>query len=209
MYLDKVVQAILQSKKLTSEDLYKLNEAVFNMPDEDRVHPRTAKALLDAIRKSRDFYNSKAKKDANYFYDFIGMLGTMQNQSFFSEKQYQEIIAMLNEASGTGGSSQASKTSTKEAEKLKQENEKLKAEVAKLKELRQAVQAINGFVMPAYLAKGAGKGAKKGEGKGKKKEKKEKKPKGKGKGKAEGEKAEGEKAEGEVEAKTEAPSEEK
>mmetsp|Transcript_52814 Transcript_52814/g.118744 ORF Transcript_52814/g.118744 Transcript_52814/m.118744 type:complete len:203 (-) Transcript_52814:58-666(-) len=193
MYLDKVVQSILQSKRLSSEDLYKLNEAVFNMPDEDRVHPRTAKALVDAIRKSRDVYESKAKKDANYYYDFVGMLGTMQNQSFFTEKQNQEILAMLNEATGSGSASTApsSKAASKEADRLKSENDRLKAELAKLRKLQEAVEAFNAFELPAYLQKGE-KGAKKGAGKGKKKGKGE----GKGEGKSEEKSEENGKSEG-------------
>mmetsp|Transcript_38965 Transcript_38965/g.70937 ORF Transcript_38965/g.70937 Transcript_38965/m.70937 type:complete len:208 (-) Transcript_38965:81-704(-) len=205
MYLDKVVQSMLQSKKLSSEDLYMLNEAVFNMPDEERVHPRAAKSLLEAIRKAQAQLSGKGgKKDVNFYYDFVGMLSTMQNQQFFTDKQSSEILGMLHEATGTGSGTQANKAANKEVDRLKSENEKLKAEIAKLQSVKEAAQALNAFVMPAYLAKGAGKSSsKKGDGKGKKKEKKERKPKGKGKDKAEGDKAEADKVEAEPKAEAE------
>jgi len=139
-----------------AEDLFLLNEAMFNLPEEDVVDNKTTAKLFQAVSKiARDYNAGKYDtSDPNFFYDYVALLGTMQNQHFFSTKQNTAMLGWLAEA--TGGSSsppppppKVSAASAKEMASLQTENKRLQAEYAKLKAVAEAVSTIKSFKAPS------------------------------------------------------------
>jgi len=200
MYLKTVLQGLGNKAKLDAEDLYKLNEATFNMPEEENIDEKMTAKLFQAVEKSVQAYNTGKfdKADTNFFYDYVALLGTMQNQHFFSQKQNQTMIAWLKAALGKGADSKgegnvedkgASKADLKSISKLEEDNKKLAEELVKLRQLSNAVLTLKTIKLPEVDGKGKGKGkeGKGKEGKGEKGEsgkgKEGKDGKGKGKGK--------------------------
>ena len=179
MYLSTVLQQINSSKTYLAEDLYKLNEAMFNLPEEDVIDNKITLKLFQAVSKIVKAYNSEKydTDDPNFFYDYVALLGTMQNQHFFSTKQNTAMLGWLAEA--TGGSSsppppppKVSAATAKEMASLEAENKKLQAEIEKLKVVADAVNIIKTFKAPSPPE------APKAKAKAKvKKEQKERKPK--------------------------------
>merc|ERR1719316_1714237 len=103
-YLNTVLGDINNAGKgLNAEHVYKLNEAVFNLPEEDTVDSRLASKLFTAVGKIRTAYNTGKMddRDSNFFYDYVALLGTMQNQHFFSPKQTDSMIEWITEVSGS------------------------------------------------------------------------------------------------------------
>jgi len=215
MYLAQVLSDIRREsappKSLHAEHLFKLNEAVFNLPEEDVVDAKTALRLFQTVQSIRTAYTSGKydNADANFFYDYLALLGTMQNQHFFSQKQTEKMLGWIKDIIDEEGIAGAeAPASTSGAKALASENEKLRARLAKYEELQGAVEAIRSFDLEAKAkakgkakpepapAKGKGKGAPepaepetapKGKGKGKKgkapPEEEEEEPPAKGKGK--------------------------
>jgi len=156
----------LSSKKtLDAEDLYKLNEATFNMPEEDTIDDKMTAKLFAAVEKAVSAYGSGKfdKNDSNFFYDYVALLGTMQNQHFFSQKQNQAMLGWLKEALGQSDGKEDVKLSQAEVKamsKLEDDNRKLAEELAKLKELSGAVWTLKTIKLPeASEGKGKGKAA--------------------------------------------------
>jgi len=196
MYLNSVLQSISQQNKVfAAEDLYKLNEAIFNLPEEDSIDTKTSAKLFKAMEKIYKSYNSGRydQSDPNFFYDYVALLSTMQNQHFFNAKQSNSLLEWLSEAvepeDGTveplpkesKAASKAASATNKEIARLEDENAKLAAEIAKMKELSSAVQTIQSFKLPPSMlekpkpkakakAKAKAKGKAKGKGKGKEEE---------------------------------------
>jgi len=154
MYLNSVLDAITRKgSKFTAEDLYKLNEAIFNLPEVDVVTPKTTSRLFQTLQNIVNTYNNgRVKKaDPSFFYDYVALLATMQNQHFFNEKQNKTILGWLFDAlreevgpaqpppakGGKGGAPSAALT--KEVARLEAENEALKKELEKLREVSDAI----------------------------------------------------------------------
>merc|ERR1711972_526845 len=118
-------------KKLHAEHLFKLNEAVFNLPEEDTVDQKLALKLFQSVEKIRQAYNSGKydNADSNFFYDYLALLGTMQNQHFFSQKQTEKMLYWIKEVvedttMGGAGASQSPEVESKKSkakEKAEQE----------------------------------------------------------------------------------------
>merc|ERR1712032_1616594 len=67
---------------------------VFNLLEEDTVDQKMALELFQVVEKIRQAYNAGKHDDAdsNFFYDYLALLGTMQNQHFFSQKQTEKML---------------------------------------------------------------------------------------------------------------------
>jgi len=191
MYLNSVLQSISQQNKVfAAEDLYKLNEAIFNLPEEDSIDSKTSAKLFKAIEKIHKSYKNGSydQSDPNFYYDYVALLSTMQNQHFFNGKMSNSLLEWLSEAvapeEATVEPPQASKAvsaTNKEITQLEKENAKLAAEIARMKEISSAVQTIQSFKLPPSMlekpkpkakakAKAKAKGKVKGKGKGKEEE---------------------------------------
>merc|ERR1712048_230250 len=86
-------------KTIHAEHLFKLNEAVFNLPEEDTVDKNMAAKLFATVEKIRNSHNSGKfdNSDSNFFYDYLALLGTMQNQHFFNQKQTESMLRWIKE----------------------------------------------------------------------------------------------------------------
>mmetsp|Transcript_43196 Transcript_43196/g.92177 ORF Transcript_43196/g.92177 Transcript_43196/m.92177 type:complete len:211 (+) Transcript_43196:77-709(+) len=185
MYLTTVLQAIASEKKtLTAEDLYKLNEAIFNLPEEDHIDNKTSAKLFAAVQRITKAYRGGRHDagDPNFFYDYVALLATMQNQHFFNKKQNQTLLEWLVDAVGGEGDgpeeppakpvkASPSNNDTKEVARLENENAVLLAQVEKLRALSDAVQVIQKLKLPSEKGE---KQAKSAESKAKAKAKKAK-----------------------------------
>mmetsp|Transcript_5192 Transcript_5192/g.14673 ORF Transcript_5192/g.14673 Transcript_5192/m.14673 type:complete len:216 (-) Transcript_5192:119-766(-) len=211
MYLNTVLQSITSNNKtFLAEDLYKLNEAIFNLPEEDTINGATVTKLFQAVQKVVKAYNDGKydKKDPNFFYDYVALLSTMQNQHFFNQTQNTKMLKWLLEAVSGGydeqpepakGAKEGSNSVTKDIAKLESENEDLEEQIKKLKAISDAVMTIQTFKVAAPAEEKP------------KTKSKPKKTKGKGKGKdapEDGEAKEGGEAEA-APAKAEAEEEKK
>mmetsp|Transcript_50322 Transcript_50322/g.109273 ORF Transcript_50322/g.109273 Transcript_50322/m.109273 type:complete len:286 (+) Transcript_50322:94-951(+) len=216
MYLANVLTDIREEsappRSLSAEHLFKLNEAVFNLPEEDKIDKKLATQLFQTVKKIRTAYNEGKynNADSNFFYDYLALLGTMQNQHFFSTQQTDSMLSWIMEVVGESGMGTASAQPGAPKKDLQAENTQLKKQVAKLEaslasgkgaEVPAASKSKGKASEPAPASKGKGKGKapvyeepplreKKGKGKGKDKSKDlddaEEKGKGKSKGKGKG-----------------------
>jgi len=186
MYLNTVLQTFAsEKKKFAAEDLYKLNEAIFNLPEEDTIDKKMSAKLFSAVQNVMKAYGTGRydKGDASFFYDYVALLATMQNQHFFSQKQNKMMLDWLLDAvRGSEAPAEPAKPTkaatgavAKDVMRLEAENEELEKQIAKLRDLSGAVQVIQTFKLPAEepmpkanaKAKGKSKGKGKGKGKGK------------------------------------------
>mmetsp|Transcript_29675 Transcript_29675/g.75206 ORF Transcript_29675/g.75206 Transcript_29675/m.75206 type:complete len:221 (+) Transcript_29675:103-765(+) len=167
MYLTTVLDAIgRKGGKFTAEDLYKLNEAIFNLPEVDVVNQKTTLRVFDALQTVMKAYSSgsNTKRDQSFFYDYVALLATMQNQHFFNDRQNRTILTWLFEAlqdefgpaqpakGGKGAAAPAKDVSPQlkaEVARLESENEALKKEVEKLRVLGEAVVFFQKYKAPA------------------------------------------------------------
>mmetsp|Transcript_44598 Transcript_44598/g.80198 ORF Transcript_44598/g.80198 Transcript_44598/m.80198 type:complete len:268 (+) Transcript_44598:49-852(+) len=164
MYLKTVLQGLGSKKTLDAEDLYKLNEATFNMPEEDTMDEKMTAKLYSAVEKAVAAYSSGKfdKGDSNFLYDYVALLGTMQNQHFFSQKQNQAMLGWLKDALGQSANGKEeekklSQADVKAMNKLTEDNRKLAEELTKLKELSAAVLTLKTIKLPEADSKGKGK----------------------------------------------------
>lgn len=156
MYLTSVLQSFGPEKKtFASEDLYKLNEAIFNLPEEDEISADTSEQLFKALQQLRKAFNSgKTESEGNFYYDYVALLSTMQNQHFFTQKRTKTILEWLQEAVRlqANDSKDAGNHSTKDVSRLEAENAKLLAELEQLRGLSDAIQVIQAFKLPKSLS---------------------------------------------------------
>lgn len=175
MYLQTVLSDISYAKTLHAEDLYKLSEAVFNIPEEDVVDSKMAAKVFQALKKINQAYTSgqvNTKSDGNFFYDYVALLGTMQNQHFLSNSQNKQVLDWMQQALG-GPTQQPQKQQPQQAKsdpklekkvkELEAENNRLRAEVEKFKGMQEAVLVIQKFKVPKSASEIATKEAGKGE----------------------------------------------
>jgi len=132
-------------KQLHAEHLYKLNEAVFNLPEEDSVDQQLAAKLFQTIKKIRQAFNSGqySNQDKNFFYDYLALLGTVQNQHYFSQTQTWKMLEYIREVVNEecGGTSYAHMQH--QVKELESENVRLRLKIQKYEELEAAMHAIN------------------------------------------------------------------
>lgn len=177
MYLNCVLADIHKEsqppKALNAEHLYKLNEAIFNLPEEDLIDTKMANRLFQVVQKVRTAYFDRkiCDSDHNFFYDYVALLGTMHNQHYFTNKQTEKMLSWLTEALACDGIGPSNNGGGKNADRFKslqEENKILKEEYAKLLEVQEAVKVIQNyesFVPPEAKAKaGAKKKSKKSAG---------------------------------------------
>merc|ERR1719454_2755338 len=94
--------------------------------------------IFQGIQKIRTAYNTTniGDVDENFFYDYLALLSTMQNQHFFSAKQTDTMLEYMQEGLDGGSAAQPAKPSKgdeKKLQKLQEENERLRAEYESLK----------------------------------------------------------------------------
>eukprot|EP00930_Biecheleria_cincta_P100476 TRINITY_DN9210_c1_g2_i1.p1 TRINITY_DN9210_c1_g2~~TRINITY_DN9210_c1_g2_i1.p1 ORF type:complete len:203 (-),score=72.21 TRINITY_DN9210_c1_g2_i1:62-670(-) len=165
MYLKKVIQEIGTDKGVyEAEDLYKLNEAIFNLPEEDTIDEKTTESLFKTVQRIKNaFQAGKCDTDANFYYDYVGLLATMQNQHFFNQKQTKAIQDWLHDAvkvsPGEKKDSKNAPSSSKDISRLESENAKLLKEIEQLRELSAAVQVIKAFELPKGFGSSSGGGS--------------------------------------------------
>jgi len=159
MYLHTVCATIKESKKLTGEELYKLNEAVFNLNADEKIDKALAIKVYQCATKCVQMYNTK---DENYAYDLRALLGTLQNQHFFTAEQNANLVQWLYEAFDDSDWKETPKQTQKEKENAKKqaaELEKLRKDNAKLEQTIFTMQSV--WNKQNEMAKKEGKGGKK------------------------------------------------
>eukprot|EP00913_Durusdinium_trenchii_P029687 g27825.t1 len=132
-------------RSYTAEDIYRLNEAIFNLPEEDKKHTfsffdaNTTGLLFKAVQKIKKAYSAgKCDKDPNFYYDYVALLATMQNQHFFSQKQTKLLLDWLHEV----------------VKAPPGEDKNATAGQTLLKELTAAVSILQGFKLPKSFSTG-------------------------------------------------------
>lgn len=160
------------SKSVHAEHLFKLNEAVFNLAEEDTIEEGQAAKMFQTIELIRSSYKSGRfdNTDSNFFYDYLAMLATMQNQHFFTQNQTEKMhvwIRELMDDSRFTSSTPASGSNESSLKELKAENASLKKRLAKF----EASESTSGSGKPKKAdASPQGKASKaadkKGKGKG-------------------------------------------
>jgi hypothetical protein len=185
--MQTVYDKVSAIKSPSGKDLFQLNEAIFNIDrDEDPSTELSTKLFTFIQRVHRGYLAGKiGAGDNDYINDYIGLLGTMQNQAFFSSKQVQSLQRFMKETllHVAGASEKAAPAASP-------------LDNAEIKKLVDAVKTIQSFTAPADEApkKGRSRGGQKKGGGAKEeapaadaKPKRERKPRGEKKDKAEGE----------------------
>jgi hypothetical protein len=157
MYLNTVLQSLESvRRKLVAEDLYKLNEAIFNLPEEDTIDQRTSTKLFMAITQVQDAFSMGRydKNDPNFFYDYVALLATMQNQHFFTQRQNKQMLDWLLQVIAVDTTPEPVKPVVKAAPapslakdiaRVETENAELSKHIQKMRELSDAVAFIQKF----------------------------------------------------------------
>merc|ERR1712039_1165202 len=127
-------------RNIHAEHLFKLNEAVFNLPEEDTVDKQMAAKLFATVEKIRSSHHGGKydNADSNFFYDYLALLGTMQNQHFFNQAQTEQMLGWIKDTVDDGtkdkSAEKASKAKDEEIDTLKKKIAKLEDEKNKLEE---------------------------------------------------------------------------
>mmetsp|Transcript_86719 Transcript_86719/g.269596 ORF Transcript_86719/g.269596 Transcript_86719/m.269596 type:complete len:226 (+) Transcript_86719:119-796(+) len=160
MYLNSVLNDIQKEsappKALNAEHLYKMNEAVFNLPEEDQIDKKMSGRLFQAVTRIRKAYSTGKVSDTdnNFFYDYVALLGTLQNQHFFSGDQTDQMLSWVKEAIDDGSSAPApaarepkgpTKAEEKKLKKLEEDNKRMKEELEQLRAVSSAVEVLKSF----------------------------------------------------------------
>eukprot|EP00929_Paragymnodinium_shiwhaense_P042546 TRINITY_DN22000_c0_g1_i1.p1 TRINITY_DN22000_c0_g1~~TRINITY_DN22000_c0_g1_i1.p1 ORF type:complete len:190 (-),score=62.61 TRINITY_DN22000_c0_g1_i1:456-1025(-) len=163
MYLNRVLADInRESAALNPEHLYKLNEAIFNLPDDDNVDSKCAKRIFEVVQLIRKKYKGGKIIDPenNFYYDYVALLGTLQNQHFFSSQQTDSVLSWVKEAieedlyGDVEEEPVVSRGGEEKLATLKEENAKLQRELEKLRSVSEAVEILQSFGLPRVDAEG-------------------------------------------------------
>eukprot|EP00435_Cladocopium_sp_Y103_P011837 s1936_g3.t1 len=148
----ELVEELIYSKQLAGEDLWRLNEAIFNVPEDDVIKHQLSSRLFQLVTRIRKEYQ------AGHFYatdqgDYLALLGTLQNQPF-SARQSATLRYWIAEALGAGkddfgAQDRPSRANLKKLQQLEETNQVLAEELQKLKKLEKAVRIFASFQMPA------------------------------------------------------------
>jgi len=154
MYLNSVLLDVYRESQsantLSAEHLYTLNEAVFNLPEDDSIDSTMADHIFHVMQKIRTSYFSGRiyDPDQNFFYDYVALLGTMQNQHFFTNKQAVKMFAWMAEALTEDERAPGINIGGKRAamvKSLEHKNKSLWQEYERLLEMQGAVKIIQNF----------------------------------------------------------------
>jgi len=154
MYLNSVLLDVDRESQspnnLSAEHLYTLNEAVFNLPEDDSIDSTMADHIFQVIKNIRTSYFSGRinDPDQNFFYDYVALLGTMQNQHFFTNKQAVKMFAWMAEALTEDEKAPGINIGGKRATMVKSlelKNKSLWQEYEELLEMQGAVKVIQKF----------------------------------------------------------------
>lgn len=150
MYLNSVLDSIgTENGSFTAEDIYRLNEAIFNLPEEDTLDEETTGLLFKAVQKIKKAYSAgKCDKDPNFYYDYVALLSTMQNQHFFSQKQTKLLLDWLHEVVKAPSGEDKNATASKDIARLEAENARMLKEIEQMRELTSAISVLQGFKVP-------------------------------------------------------------
>lgn len=98
--MEEVEEASAPPRLLSSKDVFKLNEILFNFPSEEEIDDATALWVFQVGQKIRDLYiaGSYDDEDENFFYDYTHLLCTMQCQFFMKPEQLITIKGWIKEA---------------------------------------------------------------------------------------------------------------
>merc|ERR1712087_318093 len=103
------------------------------------VDKNTAAKLFATVEKIRTAHNTGKydNSDSNFFYDYLALLGTMQNQHFFNQKQTENMLHWIKEVVDdyVGGASSNGKGSMKD--KKKEKNKKKRGSRTKRKKKKK------------------------------------------------------------------------
>eukprot|EP00933_Yihiella_yeosuensis_P020738 TRINITY_DN1656_c0_g1_i2.p1 TRINITY_DN1656_c0_g1~~TRINITY_DN1656_c0_g1_i2.p1 ORF type:complete len:321 (-),score=150.49 TRINITY_DN1656_c0_g1_i2:56-1018(-) len=178
-------------KTMRAENLFKLNEAVFNLTEEDVVDKALALKLFQGVEKIHLAYTAGKydNTDSNFFYDYLALLGTMQNQHFFTEKQTEKLLSWIKHVVDNSDMIPASLEEPAPPAKASKKSD-APAKGEKTGKGKKAPVEDYWEEPAPKKAKSKGKGKEEPPAKGKGKGKAKEEPKGKGKGK-EGPKAKG------------------
>ncbi|OLP93061.1 Ubiquitin fusion degradation protein 1-like [Symbiodinium microadriaticum] len=161
MSIEEVVKELESRRQFAGDHLWRLNTAIFNCADENEVTSQLAGRIYQVVMQMRKEYQSGqfyATDQGNY----LALLGTLQNQDYFSTRQATAFRGWIAEALGAGreggreGSAQTSKDkesgtnglSRSEAQRLRKleaSREALAAELRQLRSLRSAVETFTSF----------------------------------------------------------------
>lgn len=152
----ELVEELIYAKQLAGEDLWRLNEAIFNVPEDDVIKHQLSSRLFQLVTRIRKEYQ------AGHFYardqgDYLALLGTLQNQPF-SARQSATLRQWIAEALGAGkddfgAQDRPARADLKKLQRLTETNQVLAEELQKLKKLEKAVRIFASFQMPSGLAR--------------------------------------------------------
>lgn len=155
MAVKELVEELFSTAQLAAEDLWRLNEAIFNVPEDDAMNSQLSNRLFQLVTRIRKEYQA-GKFYATDQGDYLALLGTLQNQSCFGARQSAMLRQWICEALSAGrdegrreASERASHTMLKKLQQLEEANQVLTKEVQKLKALEKAVQTFLTFQAPA------------------------------------------------------------
>ncbi|CAJ1403243.1 unnamed protein product [Effrenium voratum] len=133
LYLQQVLNDIRKESKppgsLRSDHLSRLNAAVFNLSGRGAVDSALALKVFQTVDKIHTAYNAEKydNSDSAFFSNYLALLGTMQNQVFFSQKQNEKFVSWIKLA--VDGSGKLVHLLDKA---LETENEKLRLQLSRL-----------------------------------------------------------------------------
>ena len=133
LYLQQVLNDIRKESNppgsLRSDHLSRLNAAVFNLSGRGAVDSALALKVFQTVDKIHTAYNAEKydNSDSAFFSNYLALLGTMQNQVFFSQKQNEKFVSWIKLA--VDGSGKLVHLLDKA---LETENEKLRLQLSRL-----------------------------------------------------------------------------
>ena len=101
LYLQQVLNDIRKESNppgsLRSDHLSRLNAAVFNLSERGAVDSALALKVFQTVDKIHTAYNAEKydNSDSAFFSNYLALLGTMQNQVFFSQKQNEKFVSWI------------------------------------------------------------------------------------------------------------------
>merc|ERR1711920_219245 len=99
--------------------------------------------------------------DRNFFYDYVALLGTMQNQPFFSAQQTDKMLSWMQEAIEEPNTkrkpapvappapAEPSRAEKTRLQNLQEQNKRLREESEKLRVVSDAIVEFKSFVPPS------------------------------------------------------------
>ena len=170
MYIREVLADIKKDQAapqgLHASSLHKMNNAIFNLPEGDVVDEALADTLFQSAENIRRDYILKRYDDPdnNFYYDYLAMLGTMQNQHFFTVEQTEKMLDWMREVISVSSPDAVADVIARmngsmvprDVVDLELEVARLNLELGKFRELESAVAVLTNFVSTGTAATAAG-----------------------------------------------------